>query len=87
MTDDDLERLDKLLARLARILQSPGDEYDASPESTWQKLDVLEVGMGPDALSALLRRQGVTRAESDEVLTVIARRRAARAGDGDGDGA
>lgn len=77
MTDDDLELLDKLLARLGRILQSPGDDYDASAESTWQKLDVLETGMGPDALLALLGRQGVTRAESDEVLTVLARRRSA----------
>ncbi len=80
--DDDLERLDKLLARLGRILQSPGDDFDASAESTWQKLDVLDAGMGPDALAALLGRQGVTREESAEVQAVLARRRSAGGAEG-----
>jgi len=76
---DELERLDRLLSQLGRILASPGDEFDGSPEATWQKLDLLESTMGPDALVATLRRQGVSRTAVDEVLAVLARRRDARA--------
>lgn len=76
---DELERLDRLLAQLGRILAAPGEEFDGSPESTWQKLDLLESTMGPDALVATLRRQGFSQAAIDEALEVIARRRDARA--------
>jgi hypothetical protein len=74
---DELERLDRLLAQLGRMLDAPGEEGDQSPEWTWQKLDLLEQSMGPDALTALLRRQGMSRATVEEALGVLARRRAA----------
>ncbi|MEA2301587.1 MAG: hypothetical protein QOE44_2122, partial [Solirubrobacteraceae bacterium] len=54
-----------------------GEEGEASPEWTWQKLDLLEQSMGPDALTALLRRQGMSRATVEEALGVLARRRGA----------
>ncbi len=76
---DELERLDKLLAQVGRILTSPSDVYDDSPEGTWQKLDLLESQMGPDALTAILSRQGVSRESIAEALVVLARRRDARA--------
>lgn len=78
MTDDELERLDRLLGQLGRMLDAPGDGHDPSAEWTWQKLDLLEESMGPDALTALLRRQGMGRATVAEALDVLARRRAAR---------
>ncbi len=48
-----LERLDRLLGQLGLALEVPGDEWDGSPESTWQKLDRLETAMGADALGAM----------------------------------
>ena len=75
---DELDRLDRLLSQLDRVLEVPGDEGDSPPEWTWQKLDRLESGMGADALGAMLRRQGMPRATVDEALAVLARRRAAR---------
>ena len=76
--DDELERLDRLLGQLGRMLDAPGDGHDPSVEWTWQKLDLLEESMGADALTALLRRQGMGRATVAEALDVLARRRAAR---------
>ncbi len=76
--DDELERLDRLLAQLARILEAPGDEESDSAEWTWQKLDLLAERMGPDALAALLRRQGMSRTAVAETLEVLASRREAR---------
>jgi hypothetical protein len=76
--NEELDRLDRLLSQLDRVLEVPGEEGEASPEWTWQKLDRLEGGMGADALGALLRRQGLPRAAVDEALAVLARRRAAR---------
>jgi len=73
-----LEGLDRLLDQPGRVLDVPGDEWDDSPESTWQKLDRLETAMGADALGAMLRRQGVARAAVEEALGVLARRRAGR---------
>jgi hypothetical protein len=74
---EDLERLDRLLKDLQAVLEVPvGDD---SPEWTWQRVDLLERTMGPDALRATLRRQGVSRARVDEALEVLARRRASGA--------
>ncbi|HEX3874978.1 MAG TPA: hypothetical protein VHW26_12575 [Solirubrobacteraceae bacterium] len=77
MTDDDkeLERLDRLLGMLGRVLDGPADHGERSAEWTWQKLDLLETSMGPDALRALLRRQGMGGRTCDEALAVLARRR------------
>lgn len=72
---DDLARLDRLLERLDRILDAPGDEEDASAELTWHRLGVLEASMGADALRAMLRRQGMSAASVDEALAILARRR------------
>ncbi len=74
---DELERLDRLLSQLGRMLEAPGDD-GGSAEWTWQKLDLLEESMGADALTALLRRQGMGRATVGEALDVLARRRGAR---------
>jgi hypothetical protein len=74
---DELERLDRLLAVLARVLDGPGDEGESSAEWTWQKLDLMEASMGPDALRALFRRQGIGPRTCDEALEVLARRRGA----------
>jgi hypothetical protein len=78
MPDDELERLDRLLGQLGRMLDAPGDDGEPSAEWTWQKLDLLEQSMGADALTALLRRQGMGRATVEEALDVLARRRDAR---------
>lgn len=74
---DELERLDRLLAVLARVLDAPGDGGESSPEWTWQKLDLMEASMGQDALRALFRRQGMGPRTCDEALAVLARRRGA----------
>jgi hypothetical protein len=74
---EELERLDRLLGLLGRVLEAPGEEGGSSAEWTWQKLDLLEASMGPDALRALLRRQGIGGATCDEALGVLARRRGA----------
>jgi hypothetical protein len=74
---DELERLDRLLGLLGRVLDGPADHGESSAEWTWQKLDLLEASMGPDALRALLRRQGIGRKTCDEALEVLARRRGA----------
>jgi hypothetical protein len=74
---DELERLDRLLALLGRVLDGPADQGSSSAEWTWQKLDLMEASMGPDALRALLRRQGIGPKTCDEALAVLARRRAA----------
>jgi hypothetical protein len=72
---DELERLDRLLALLGRVLDGPADKGASSAEWTWQKLDLLEASMGPEALRALLRRQGIGGRTCDEALEVLARRR------------
>ena len=74
MGGDEFEALDRLLHQLGRILEAPADG-DSSPEWTWQKVALLEANMGPDALGALLRRQGMRQARIDEALAVLARRR------------
>lgn len=79
MTDaDELQRLDRLLDELRRLLSWPGDEGNDSPEWTWQKVDQLYDSMGADAMRALLRRQGMTHATIDEVIAVLDRRRSPR---------
>lgn len=72
---DELERLDRLLALLGRVLDGPADDGASSAEWTWQKLDLMEASMGPDALRALLRRQGIGPKTCDEAFEVLARRR------------
>ncbi len=73
----ELDRLDRLLSLLGRVLDGPADGGSSSAEWTWQKLDLLESSMGPDALRALLRRQGMGGRTCDEALAVLARRRQA----------
>ena len=73
---DELDRLDRLLSQLSRVLEVPGEGPDAPPERTWQKLEQLEIGMGSRALAAFLRRQGMPRGAVDEALEVLAQRRA-----------
>ena len=72
---DELDRLDRILAQLRRMLDAPGEDGEPSAEWTWQKLDLLERSMGREALTALLRRQGMGRATVEEALEVLARRR------------
>lgn len=74
---EELERLDKLLAQLGQLLDAPGDDGEASPEWTWQKLGVMADSMGPEALGALLRRQGMGQQSVDEALQVLRDREAA----------
>ena len=74
---EELERLDKLLAQLGQLLDVPGDDGEASPEWTWQKLGVMADSMGPEALGALLRRQGMGQQSVDEALQVLSDRQAA----------
>lgn len=71
----DLQRLDRLLDELGRILEAPGDDGGVSPEWTWQRFDLLESSMGPEALRAMLRRQGMRHERIDEALEVLAQRR------------
>jgi hypothetical protein len=78
LMNDDLDRLDQLLAELAQLLQAPGEEGTNSPEETWQRLDLLYESMGGDALVAMLRRQGMRQASIDEAFEVLLRRRAAQ---------
>jgi len=73
---DELQRLDRILPQLARVLDAPGEDAD-SAESIWRRLDLLYESMGPDALRALLRRQGMPSAAVDDALEVLARRRVA----------
>lgn len=68
---DEFERLDRLLRQLGQILDAPGDGDGASPELSWQKLDVMYNSMGADALAVLLRRQGMDRSTTDEALAVL----------------
>jgi hypothetical protein len=72
---DEFERLDRLLSKLGQVLQAPGDDGGASAEMSWQRLDLLYASMGSDALGALLRRQGMDRASTDEALAVLDSRR------------
>jgi hypothetical protein len=72
---DEFERLDRLLGQLAQVLEAPGEDADASPEMSWQKLDLMYESMGPDALGVLLRRQGMRRDSVQEALTVLEGRR------------
>jgi hypothetical protein len=76
-TENDLDRLDRLLGQLGRVLAVPGDDGESSAEWTWQKFDLLEASMGADALRRLLRRQGIGQSTCDEALAVLARRRGA----------
>jgi hypothetical protein len=71
---DEFEALDRLLGQPVQVLEVPGDRDDPSPEQSWQKLDLMYASMGPDALSALLRRQGLDRPSIDEALSVLGRR-------------
>jgi hypothetical protein len=77
MPDDELQRLDRLLAQLVQVLDAPGETADKSPETTWRRLDLLFAAMGADALRATLRRQGMDRVTIDEALDRLNRRRAA----------
>lgn len=72
---DEFERLDRLLRQLAQVLEVPGEDDDVSPELSWQRLDLMYESMGPDALGALLRRQGLDRPSTGETLSVLSRRR------------
>ncbi|MGI8428258.1 MAG: hypothetical protein ACR2OB_02915 [Solirubrobacteraceae bacterium] len=75
---DELQRLDRLLPQLVRVLDAPGGEDDeGSAELIWQRLDVLYKSMGDDALRALLRRQGMGSGSIDDALVVLGRRRTA----------
>ena len=74
----ELERLDRLLDELGRMLEAPGDDGALSPEWTWQRFDLLESSMGPEALRAMLRRQGMRHERIDEALDVLAQRRSIR---------
>jgi hypothetical protein len=67
---DDFERLDRVLRQLSQVLDAPG-EGDASPETSWRKLDIMYASMGPDALGVLLRRQGMDRASIGEAIEVL----------------
>lgn len=69
--NEELERLDKLLAQLGQLLDVPGENGGASAEWTWQKLDLMAESMGPEALGALLRRQGMGQQAIDEALQVL----------------
>jgi hypothetical protein len=71
---DEFERLDRLLGQLAQVLEVLGGDDETSAEASWQKLDLMYASMGPDALGALLRRQGMDRRSADEALTVLSRR-------------
>lgn len=71
---DEFERLDRLLGELSQVLDAPGDDLEASAEASWQKLDLMYASMGPDALGALLRRQGMRRDSVQEALAVLATR-------------
>jgi hypothetical protein len=71
---DEFADLDRLLRQLAQVLEVPGDDVDASPELSWQKLDLMYGSMGPDALGALLRRQGLDRSSTAAALSVLSRR-------------
>jgi hypothetical protein len=68
---DEFERLDRLLRQLGQFLDAPGGDDDASPELSWQKLDLMYNSMGPDALAVLLRRQGMDRSSTEEALAVL----------------
>lgn len=72
---DEFENLDRLLRQLGQVLDAPGDDEDATAEMSWQKLDLMYASMGSDALGALLRRQGLGRASTDDALAVLSRRR------------
>ncbi|HWC85024.1 MAG TPA: hypothetical protein VG388_00695 [Solirubrobacteraceae bacterium] len=72
---DEFERLDRLLRQLGQVLEAPGDDDGASPEVSWQKLDLLYSSMGADALGVLLRRQGMRRSAVEEALAVLESRR------------
>lgn len=72
---EEFERLDRLLRQLEQILEIPGEDGAVSPELSWQKLDLMYESMGPDALAALLRRQGMDRSTAQEALSVLSRRR------------
>ncbi len=74
--NEELERLDRLLAQLAQVLEAPGQEADASPEASWQRLDLLYAAMGADALRATLRRQGMDSTTIGAALELLDRRRA-----------
>lgn len=76
---DELERLDRLLDELGRVLEAPGDDGNVSPEWTWQRFDLPESSMGSEALRAMLRRQGMRHARIDEAFDVLTQRRSARA--------
>ncbi|MDQ6605683.1 MAG: hypothetical protein M3Z06_03955 [Actinomycetota bacterium] len=83
--NEELDRLDRLLAQLAQVLDAPGESADSSPEASWQRLDLLYAAMGADALRATLRRQGMDSATIGEALDRLGRRRSAisRASQGD----
>jgi hypothetical protein len=41
---------------------------------SWQELDLMYRSMGPDALGALLRRQGLDWSSTEAALSVLSRR-------------
>ncbi len=75
--NEELDRLDRLLAQLGQLLDVPGEDGEAAPEWTWQKLDLMAEAMGPEALGVLLRRQGMGREATEEALQVLRDRHAA----------
>ncbi|MGI8413215.1 MAG: hypothetical protein ACR2LV_07820 [Solirubrobacteraceae bacterium] len=74
---DELQRLDRILPQLVRVLDAAGADLPGSTELIWQRLDLLYKSMGADALRAMLRRQGMERASIKDALEVLDRRRAA----------
>ena len=76
---DEFERLDRVLSQLGQLLEAPGDDEDAAAEPIWQRLDLFYRSMGPDALRALLERQGMRRNTIDDAMAVLERRRAGTA--------
>lgn len=74
---DELQRLDRILPQLVRVLDAAGADITGSAELIWQRLDLLYKSMGADALRALLRRQGMDRTSIEDALDVLDRRRTA----------
>lgn len=71
---DEFQRLDRLLGELSHVLAVPGEASGVEAEVSWQKLDLMYASMGPGALAALLRRQGMRDASVRGTLDVLGHR-------------